>query len=140
MQDQDSPEPAGPAPPVDRTPPTEPYEFSDEDNVLFKGLAIRMSSLGFLLLILAALDMPSLLRGEGRAALMATLFAVTGAWSFYTAYSVRSIVETEGSDISHLMAALTSLLPLLTMGVVVVLILVVLATSGTLVSLYDRFF
>ena len=30
------------------------YEFSDEDNVLFKGLATRMTALGFFLIALAA--------------------------------------------------------------------------------------
>ena len=123
-----SPEPGG------------PYEFSDEDNILFKGLATRMTALGFFLIALAALDMPALLRGEGMAALFAFLFSVTGAWSFYTAYSVRSTVETEGDDISHLMFALGSVRHLLSLAVVLVLILLVLDARELLVAPYDRFF
>jgi len=64
--------------------PGGPYEFSDADNVLLKGLALRMSALGFFLLVLATLDMPALLRGDGTAALVAFLYAITGAWTFYS--------------------------------------------------------
>ena len=114
-----------------------PYEFSDEGNTLFGGLALRMSSLGVFLLILALLDTPSILSGDGTATILAILYTVTGAWSFYTAYSVRSIVTTEGSDISHLMVALKSLRGLLTLTVVLVLILLVLGAGGYVVSLFN---
>jgi hypothetical protein len=50
---------------------------------------------------------------------------------------VRSIVDTEGSDISHLMVALTSLRNLMTMGVILVVVLVGLAVSGPLMALFD---
>lgn len=116
------------------------YEFSDADNVLFKGLAARMTVLGFFLIALAALDMPALLRGEGMAALFAFLFTVTGAWTFYTAYSVRSIAETEGNDISHLMFALGSLRRLLSLAVVLVLILLTVDARELFVAAFDRFF
>ncbi len=134
MANKDSTETVGPPT------PGAPYEFSDEDNVLFKGLALRMSSLGFFLLVLAALDMPALLRAEGRAVVVAILYMVTGAWSFLTAYSIRSIVETEGSDISHLLSALKSLRHLLTLAVVLVMILLALAAKGLLVTAFNRVF
>ena len=117
-----------------------PYEFSDEDNVLFKGLAARMTALGFFLIALAALDMPALLRGERMAALFAVLFLVTGAWTFHTAYSVRSIAETEGQDISHLMYALRSMRNLLSLAVVLVLVLLTFDARELLASVFDRFF
>ncbi len=134
MENQDSTETVGPPTPGGS------YEFSDEDNALFKGLALRMSSLGFFLLVLAALDMPALLRAEGRAVVVAILYTVTGAWSFYTAYSVRSIVGTEGSDIPHLLSALKSLRHLLTLAVVLVVILLALAAKGLLVTVINRVF
>ena len=117
-----------------------PYEFSDEDNVLFKGLAARMTALGFFLIALAALDMPALLRGERMAALFAVLFSVTGAWTFHTAYSVRSIAETEGQDISHLMYALRSMRNLLSVAVVLVLVLLTFDARELLASVFERFF
>ena len=117
-----------------------PYEFSDADNVLFKGLALRMSALGFFLLVLATLDMPALLRGDRTAAVVAFLYVVTGAWSFFTAYSVRSIVETEGKDISHLMLALKSLRRLLTLAVLLVVTLLALDARELLVSAFNRVF
>ena len=139
MQNQDSPEAQGSPAEVVPTTPLGSYEFSAGENVLFKGLALRMSSLGFLLLVLAALDIPSLLNGNLTSAFMAVLFTVTGTWTFFTAYSVRSIVNTEGSDISHLMAALTSLLHLLTMGVILVVVLVGMSASGSVGNLLSRF-
>ena len=99
-----------------------------------------MTALGFFLIALAALDMPALLRGEGMAALFAFLFAVTGAWTFYTAYSVRSIAETEGNDISHLMFALGSLRRLLSLAVVLVLILLTVDARELFVAAFDRVF
>ena len=59
---------------------------------------------------------------------------------YYTAYSVRSIVETEGKDISHLMLALGSLRRLLTLAVLLVLILLVLDARELLVSAFNRVF
>ena len=131
MEHQDSAETV--APPT----PGGPYEFTSKDNLLFKGLAVRMSSLGFFLLVLAALDMPALLRGEVESALVALLLAVTGTWSFFTANAVRNIVETEGSDISHLFVALKSLLHLLTIGVILVLVLMIVAGAEPLKTLFD---
>lgn len=134
MENQDSAETAG-------TPaPGGPYEFSDEDNVLFKGLAWRMSVLGFFLLVLATLNMPALLAMDGVATALAWLFTVTGAWSFFTAYSVRGIAQTEGHDISHLMKALNSVRHLLTLGVVLVVVLVSVAAKDILAAGYDKLF
>ena len=117
-----------------------PYEFSEGDNLLFKGLALRMTALGFFLLVLATLGMPSLLSGDRLATVVALLYLVTGVWSFLTAYSVRSIVETEGNDISHLMLALRSLRRLLSLAVVLVLILLTLDARELLVNTFNRMF
>jgi len=95
-----------------------------------------MSALGFFLVVLALLDAPTLLNGDRRATLLAILYTVTGTWSFYTAYSVRSIVNTEGSDISHLMVALKSLRKLLTLTPVLVLILLILSSRAHLTTLF----
>ena len=57
-----------------------------------------------------------------------------------TASSLRRIVDTEGSDISHLMAALGSLHNLLTLAVVLVTILLAVGASGILVTLFIAVF
>lgn len=65
---------------------------------------------------------------------------MTGAWTFSTAYSVRSIVETEGQDISHLMFALRSMRNLLSLAVVLVLFLLTFDARELLTSVFGEFF
>ena len=53
---------------------------------------------------------------------------------------MRSIVETEGQDISHLMFALRSMRNLLPLAVVLVLFLLTFDARELLTSVFDRFF
>ena len=120
--------------------PGGPYEFSSEDTALFGALTRWMRFLALLLIILALLKASSILRGDVTAALVMILYTVTGAWTFRTARSFRRIVDSEGSDISHLMAALGGLNDVLTVAVVLVTILLALGTGGILVTLFIAVF
>ncbi len=116
------------------------YEFSPEDDDLFKGLSNRMRYLAVLLVILALLGIPAILGGGGYTALVTLLYTVTGVLTFGVARSLRRIVTTEGSDISHLMSALGSLNNLLTFVVILVTILLTVGAGGILAALFIAVF
>ncbi len=116
------------------------YECSPEDDDLFKGLSNRMRYLAVLLVILALLGIPAILGGGGYTALVTLLYTVTGVLTFGVARSLRRIVTTEGSDISHLMSALGSLNNLLTFVVILVTILLTVGAGGILAALFIAVF
>ena len=118
----------------------EGYEFSPEDDALFKGLSNRMRSLAVLLGILALLAIPEILSGSAMAALVTLLYAVTGVLTIGAGNALRRIVTTEGSDVSDLMAALASVNNLLTFVVILVAILLAVGAGGILVALFIAVF
>ncbi len=113
------------------------YEFSDEENTVFRQLALRMRVVGIALLTWGILQGPKILADGDIGAIMLSLGLMTsGVWTIRTAHSFRAIHQTQGSDIAHLMSALRSVHKLYTLvaGIITVIIVwILLALAFTLV-------
>lgn len=92
------------------------YEFTMAQNATIQVLANRMKFIGFLYLAGAAFvalaGIYSLLNSPLMAVVLFTevaFFGFMGWWTYKGADSFRAIVQTKGSDITHLMDALEDL-------------------------------
>ena len=90
------------------------YEFTADQNDAIRRLAQRMGVVGKILLVLAALVALATVFGEGPRGdlISAVLMGLVGMWTIRAARWFMEVVETEGEDISHLMAALGELFKL----------------------------
>lgn len=95
-----------------------PHEFGPEDNRVFGDLAARMLSVGTATtvfgvgaLVVAAMQISAgtKLAGPIALALSATFLIATGVWSRRAGREFRLVAATQGSDHTHLMAALGNL-------------------------------
>ncbi|MCS6807612.1 MAG: hypothetical protein RML40_02870 [Bacteroidota bacterium] len=122
------------------------YEFTQEHNILFRNLALKLRIVGIAFIVLGILQSFLALVNNGIFGIIAgvvggILFAVIGVLMANAAKSFMLIVETEGDDITNLMEALQSLLSMYTIqfwALVVstlLVFLVVLQTILTLLSL-----
>ena len=82
------------------------YEFDEGENAVFSSLASGMKFVGVVLMILGALSILSALAGNFGAAVNGVIYLLIGIWTRSAANSIRAIVDTEGSDIMHLMNAM----------------------------------
>jgi hypothetical protein len=97
------------------TTPTRPqYEFDPEQNALIGSLAAKMRFVGLVLIalgVLALLGSAATFRDvrDGNLIIFGLLQVIIGVWTRSAASSFRQVVETKGSDITHLMDALDDL-------------------------------
>jgi hypothetical protein len=92
------------------------YEFDEYENVVIEKLSSRLALLSYSVMtvialrllvgVLAARHSPAALGG---AVIEGLLFAVFAASMLRASRSLKSVVRTEGDDVSHLMSALGSL-------------------------------
>ena len=117
------------------------YEFTAEQNHLIADLAKKMLCLGIFLLLTGALALAGCCasawssRADAAVVLVlaAAFFLAIGSWTVAASGSFRRIVETEGHDIPHTMAALAQLRRFYTLHfwlIIVYLALIVLAILG----------
>lgn len=103
-----------------------PFEFSDEDNRLFRQLSMTMRIVGVALLTWGILMIPRIFQDGDLAALVLSLgLLVTGVWTVRAGHRFGAIEQTEGADMEHLMSALTSLHHLYTLVAGVIGVIVV---------------
>ena len=121
------------------------YEFDDGQNELIGKLAHRMQWVAYFLLVAGALTgalgLGTVAEGGIVHAIQAGFMIVVGVWTRRAAVAFEGIVQTEGSDISNLMAALAELKKLYTLqfwviavaiGLLVILLLFIFgATLGS---------
>ncbi|CAN0274305.1 unnamed protein product, partial [Phaeothamnion confervicola] len=107
------------------------YEFNDEQNATFHALASYMKVAGFLLVAfgglqlilvtLVSMNMMAVTRGEGHpfgslalvqmilSLAITAVYGYMGAWTRKSGHDFQQVVDTHGSDITHLMDALSEL-------------------------------
>ena len=118
--------------------PGEDYEFSDAQNEVMLDLARKMQGVGIFMLVLGTLALIGFVvslfaEPQGVWIFVAAFFLVIGVWTVRAAREFRQVVTTEGSDISHLMTALTELKKFYTLNFwlfVVYLVLMLLTILG----------
>ena len=119
----------------------ESYEFTPEQNELIADLARKMLTVGIFLYVIGGAAAVGFVWSASGARMDAALglglltaFCLAIAtWTVVAARSFRRIVDTEGQDIPHAMAALTQLRRFYTLHfwlIVVYVILIVLALIG----------
>jgi hypothetical protein len=91
------------------------YEFNQGENAVFSSLASGMKFVGIALMVLGALSILLALAGDFGAAVSGVIYLLIGIWTRSAANSIRAIVDTEGSDIMHLMNAMGDLKKLYTL-------------------------
>ncbi len=98
------------------------YEFSYSENAVLGNLGSKMSVVGLFMLGIGLFFFVSgIVRWTQSHDLdvgllfLSLLFIVVGIWTHRAGREFRSVAETEGKDISHLMGALTNLLKLYTL-------------------------
>jgi len=102
------------------------YEFTDEENVVFKSLYIRMNVVGILMVLVGvALILLGMIRYplSGEMLLLVAngliLFGM-GFLTFRSSKRFKKIVDTEGHDITYLMEAMNDLKRLYTLIVALI--------------------
>ena len=119
----------------------EGYEFTSEQNELIADLARKMLGVGAFMFVASALALIGAASSASAArydlaialAFVTAFFAATAVWTVLAGRSFRRIVETEGHDIPHTMAAFAQLRRFYTLHFwlfVVYLVLIVLAILG----------
>lgn len=128
------------------------YEFTGSQNELIEDLAARMNFVGILMIIGAILSLvaslATLLMGETKgvfdlsAVVQAAFLFITGWWTRNAAQSFNRVVNTTGSDIENILAALGELRKLYALQYwLIILTLVALAVIfivGLLVTVSGR--
>ncbi len=87
------------------------YEFKPGENKIIGQLASKMNFVGLFLLAVGVLVIAHgvIVAVHYGPIISGTLTAVVGIWTQRASVSFRSVVQTEGRDISHLMRALEDL-------------------------------
>src|SRR5262249_42025412 len=113
------------------------YEFSETENSIISNLGSRMSFIGLFMLGIGVLSFLTVMRRwfqfqfqdlEILLLLFVTLLLIPiGIWTNGAGREFRSVADTEGKDISHLMGALENLLKLCTVVYIILLISLIFA-------------
>jgi len=112
------------------------YEFTAEQNNILRQLSKRMKAVAIFLFIIGGLvivqGIQELVYGGNLlySAGMAAVYILMGIWTFKAAKSFEEVVQTEGSDIDHLMKANSSLLSLYNLQfwlLIIAMILIIVA-------------
>ena len=91
------------------------YEFSEPQNTQFSKLAASMTFVGTAMIVLGAFSGITIFFGSIQNILTAAFYIFIGIWTRNAGQAFQSIVDTEGSDISHLMSAIGNLEKLFTL-------------------------
>ena len=121
------------------------YEFTPMQNPTIRTLAQRMRVIGIVYIIFAVFvgigafvvllqSLPSALVGF----LEVALFAFLGLWTYRGAASFQLIVDTKGSDISHLMNALDELRKIYSLQTWLMVAVLALMAIGIIVGVAAR--
>ncbi len=117
------------------------HEFSSEHNVIFSKLATAMKFVGIFQIVLGVLCMLALFSGDVGAIIQGVVtgvvYILVGILLARASNHLRKIVDTEGSDIDHLMNAMgdISILYNVSMYIVIVAIVVVCCSFAILLFL-----
>jgi hypothetical protein len=98
-----------------------------------------MRLVGLVLIVVGILQGVQVFRGEFGALIGGILYLCMGVWTRAAARSFQQVVDTQGSDISHLMNALGELLKLydlLYMVILLVIVILIIGGIGFLVSAF----
>ena len=118
------------------------YEFNAQQNALFRRLATTMKFVGYAFIASAAMyAIPTIVTLYSNDVVVALvkvgqvgLIVAAGVWTTRAAANMKSIVETEGNDMEHLMQAMGELNKLFTLGMVLIVIMIVLVGLAFLLS------
>jgi hypothetical protein len=110
------------------------YEFSYTENSIIGNLGSKMSFVGLFMLGIGVFFFVSVIIRwvqshylEVGLLFLTLLFIVVGIWTHRAGREFRSVAETEGKDISHLMGAIENLLKLYTLLYILFFIALVFA-------------
>ena len=120
--------------PAPTPPPSSQYEFGHAENAILKNLGSKMSFVGLFMLgsglfffvsgIIRWFQSQEL---EVGLLFLTLLFVVLGIWTHRAGRQFRSVAETIGKDISHLMGALENMLKFYTLLYILFFIVLVFA-------------
>lgn len=115
------------------------YEFTADQNVVIGGLAGKMKLVAIFLVTIGILSaMVNWVQGSIITGLILGLvYALIGVWTFDAARSFRKIVDTQGSDISHLIDALKDMRRIYTLQFWVILVasILILIAIGSVIGI-----
>jgi hypothetical protein len=113
---------------------THQYEFGYSENAILKNLGSKMSFVGLFMLGSGLFFFVSVILRwfkstelEVGLLFLTLLFIVVGIWTHRAGREFRSVAETQGKDISHLMGALENLLKFYTLLYILFFIALVFA-------------
>ena len=107
------------------------YEFTDEENVVFKGLSFRMNIVGVLMVLVGvALFLLGMIRYPLSLEMLllvanGLILVGMGYLTFRSSKRFKKIVDTEGHDILYLMEAMNDLKRLYTLIVALIALIFV---------------
>jgi hypothetical protein len=114
--------------------PSSQYEFGHAENTILKSLGSKMSFVGLLMLGSGLFFFVSVIvrwfqsrELEVGLLLLTLLLIVVGIWTHRAGREFRSVAETEGRDISHLMGALENILKFYTLLYILFFIVLIFA-------------
>ncbi|RPI01881.1 MAG: hypothetical protein EHM72_05450 [Calditrichaeota bacterium] len=115
-----------------------PFEFSTQQNSTFGSLAGKMKLVSIFFIVIGVLSaMSNWVQGSIVAGVInAAVFIFIGIWTLDAGRAFRRIVDTQGSDISHLMSALVNLKRLYTLQfwLLIITMIAVLVLIGFLLG------
>ena len=116
---------------TETSPPTNAYEFTEEQNQTIRSLALYMQILAIIMLIFGGLQIVAGLvssePGAKAGILQGAVILIFGGLTLRAAVAFRRIVSSTGGDIGHLMSALGTLRGLYQMQAVLIIAAVALA-------------
>ena len=114
-----------------------PYEFNAAQEQVIAPLAKHMSFVGQLQIVMSALTLAgaaaTLLKGDpsgGIGLFQAVMFMLMGIWTVGSAKAFSKVVQTQGNDMEHLMAALTKQAKLYKMQYILFFVALVIIAIG----------
>ena len=122
------------------------YEFTAEQNATFTRLSKSMNFVGLFFLLAVAIQVimalvaivgdPSSIVGLiGPTTINVLLYGALGLWTRNAAKSMAQIVDTEGSDISHLMIGIESLAKLYSLQRALLIFALIIGSIGIIAML-----
>jgi hypothetical protein len=113
------------------------YEFKATENKIIGQLAWRMHFVGLFLLAMGLLIIAIgvVVVFHAGPIISGALACVVGLWTQRASMSFKSVVQTEGQDITHLMNALDDLRKLYSLQYWLLILGLVLATAGLLAAI-----
>jgi cell division protein FtsL len=108
------------------------YEFKPGENKIIGELASRMNFVGLFLLAVGILVIAHgvVVAVHWGPIISGTLTCVVGIWTQRASVSFRSVVQTQGCDISHLMRALEDLRKLYSLQFWLLILCILVALAG----------